>query len=152
MAVFQIGAIVGRLVWGTASDRIFRGDRITPMLLICVIASVALLWLSKPGYESPRAIFAIAGILGVSAASWNGLFAAVQAEIGGPGLAGSALGAGLTIIYVVGAIVPPLFGALVDRTNFSVAWQLLAAIVALGVVPGLFARRLLYGRPAELAR
>ena len=151
MAAFQAGAIVGRLLWGTVSDRLFNGDRIAPMQLMSVIACLGLLWLSKPGYESPIIVMLSAAVLGVSAAAWNGLFATVQAEIGGHRLAGSAVGAGVTIIYIVGAIVPPLFGALVDRTSFSVAWQALAVIAMLGIVPGFFARRLLYGRQHDAA-
>jgi sugar phosphate permease len=152
MAAFQAGAIVGRLLWGTVSDRVFKGDRIAPMQLMSVIACFGLLWLSKPGYESPVIVMASAGVLGISAAAWNGLFATVQAEIGGHRLAGSAVGAGVTIVYIVGAIVPPVFGALVDRTNFSIAWQALAVIAALGIIPSVFARRLLYGsQPAVTA-
>lgn len=143
MAVFQIGAVVGRLVWGTVSDRLFGGDRMAPMLLISAMTLGVLLWLARSGAESAAVIFLLTFAFGFSAAAWNGLWATAQAEIGGHRHAGSSLGASLTLIYLVGAIVPPLFGALVDRTNFSFAWELLAVVVALGVIPGFFARRLL---------
>ena len=96
MALLQIGAIAGRLVWGALSDRVFRGDRIAPILLMTIIACAGLLWLSRPGYESPGAMFTIAGVIGISVSGWNGLFFTIQAEIGGHRLAGSAIGAGLT--------------------------------------------------------
>jgi sugar phosphate permease len=149
MAIFQVGAIAGRLIWGSLSDRVFGGDRVLPMVVVCAVSSADLVWLAQPGHGSVAAVFAIAAILGVSGAAWNGLFATVQAEIGGPQLAGSAVGAGFAIIYLVGAIVPPLFGGVVDRFGFSTAWRLLAAVAALGIVPGLLARRLLYPQRAR---
>src|SRR5579875_1529031 len=92
-----------------------------------------------------RAALARQAVLGFSAAAWNGLWATAQAEIGGHHLAGSSLGASLTIIQIFGGITTPLFGALVDRTNFTIAWELLAVVVALGIIPAVFARRYLYG-------
>ncbi|HTX03436.1 MAG TPA: MFS transporter [Candidatus Acidoferrales bacterium] len=143
MVIFQVGAILGRLVWGSVSDHIFGGDRIYPMLLISVMTLGVLWWLAQPGSVSALVIFLLAGALGFSAAAWNGLWAAAQAEIGGARHAGSALGASLTIIYIVGALVPPAFGALVDRTNFSVAWEALGIIVLVGFIPGFMAQRLM---------
>jgi len=145
MVVFQVGAVAGRLAWGTVSDRVFASDRVAPMILISLLTCVALLWLAKPGAEPVSTIFTIAGVLGFSAAAWNGLWATAQAEIGGHHLAGSSLGASLTIIQIFGGITTPLFGALVDRTNFTIAWELLAVVVALGIIPAVFARRYLYG-------
>ncbi len=49
------------------------------------------------------------------------------------------------MIYIVGAFIPPIFGALVDRNGFSYAWDVLAVIVAVGIIPGIFARQLLSG-------
>lgn len=143
MVIFQVGSILGRLAWGSASDHVFGGDRIYPMLLISAMTLGVLWWLAQPGPESTIVIFLLAGALGFSAASWNGLWAAAQAEIGGHRHAGSALGASLTVIYIVGAIVPPVFGAVVDHTNFSVAWLALGVIVLIGFIPGFMAQRLM---------
>ncbi|HEY1729071.1 MAG TPA: MFS transporter [Candidatus Baltobacteraceae bacterium] len=145
MAIFQIGAIVGRLVWGSVSDHVFGGDRIIPMLIISAM-TLGVLWrLAHSGPDSAVVIFILAGALGFSAAAWNGLWAAAQAEIGGYRHAGSALGASLTVIYLVGAFIPPFFGALVDRDGFAYAWNVLAVIVAVGIIPGIFARQMLRG-------
>ncbi len=132
-------------MWGSVSDHVFGGDRIYPMLIISAMTLGVLWWLAQPGSESTIVIFALAGALGFSAAAWNGLWATAQAEIGGQRHAGSALGASLTMIYIVGAIVPPIFGAIVDRNGFAYAWNVLAVIVALGIIPGIFARHLLSG-------
>jgi len=143
MVIFQMGAIIGRLAWGSVSDHIFGGDRIYPMLLISVMTLGVLWWLALPGAESALVISSLAFALGFSAAAWNGLWAAAQAEIGGHRHAGSALGASLTVIYIVGAIVPPLFGAIVDHKGFSPAWEVLGIIVLAGFIPGFIAQRLL---------
>jgi sugar phosphate permease len=143
MVIFQVFAILGRLVWGVVSDHVFGGDRIIPMLIISAMTLGVLWWLAQPGAEPATVIFVLAGALGFSAAAWNGLWAAAQAEIGGARHAGSALGASLTLIYLVGAFVPPAFGALVDHTNFSVAWEALGVIVLAGFIPGFFAQRLM---------
>ncbi|TAM74011.1 MFS transporter [bacterium] len=143
LAVAQAGAALGRLLWGSVSDHIFGGDRMTPMALLCVISAVALWWLAALTSGSTIVIMCVSALLGISVAAWNGLFAAVQVEIGGADLAGSALGVGLTAIYGAGAIAAPLFGALVDHVGFPFAWHALAILTLLGVVPGLTARRLL---------
>lgn len=143
LAVAQAAAAVGRLLWGSVSDRLFGGDRMAPIVLLCLVAAVALLWLARLQSSSVTPVMCVAVLLGISVAAWNGLFAAVQAEIGGPELAGSSLGIGLTVIYGAGAIAPPIFGALVDHTSFPFAWNVMAVLMLLGVIPGLAARRLL---------
>jgi len=151
LAVVQAAAAVGRLLWGTVSDRVFGGDRMAPMAVLCVIAAAGMLWLAALRHPSAPAALGVAAVLGLSAAAWNGLFAAVQAEIGGPERAGSSLGVGLTAIYGAGALAPPLFGALVDRAGFALAWHVLSAVVLLGVLPALTARRLLRAQRAAAA-
>ena len=49
----------------------------------------------------------------------------------------------LVVIYIFGAFVPPAFGAVVDHTNFTVAWEALGVIVLAGFIPGFFAQRLM---------
>ena len=141
MVIFQACAILGRLVWGWVSDNVFSGDRIYPMLIISAMTLGVLWWLAQPGAESAVVIFALAGALGFSAAAWNGLWAAAQAEIGGHKHAGSALGTSLTVIYIAGAFIPPAFGALVDHSGFTIAWEALGVIVLAGFIPGFMAQR-----------
>ncbi|TAM61870.1 MFS transporter [bacterium] len=143
LAVAQAGAAGGRLLWGALSDKLFDGDRMLPMALICVLSAVTLWWLAALTGGSTALILSVALLLGLTTAAWNGLFAAVQAEIGGADLAGSSLGVGLTAIYGAGAIAPPLFGLLVDHAGFSFAWHVLAVVTLLGIAPALAARRLL---------
>jgi sugar phosphate permease len=113
------------------------------MVLISLVTFAVVVWLAQAGTESTAMIFLLAGALGFSAAAWNGLWAAAQAEIGGHRHAGAALGASLTVIYLIGTVTPPIFGTIVDHWNFTIAWYALAAVVLVGIVPGILARRYL---------
>jgi MFS family permease len=137
----QCASILGRLFWGRASDVTFGGDRVMPVVLICalvVLAGVGLAFTSPGGLAL---LFACAAVLGFAAAGWNGLFSAAMAEIGGARFAGSAIGVGLTAIFVAGAIAPWLFGAFADAYGLLAAWLCVAVVGAGGLIPALLARR-----------
>ena len=137
----QIASMCGRVAWGLISDSAFQGDRIMPIGVMCVLTAIAAtgLALSAPG--NILLLFASAILMGASAASWNGLFAAGMAEIGGIRFAGSALGFGLTAIFAAGALGPVAFGALADARGLEFAWAALVLFVLFGFAPMLFARR-----------
>ena len=141
LAFVQAGAMAGRMLWGWVSDRFFDGDRALPLALLCVGVSAivyALSWIA-PGLVVVALVMAF--VLGLTAVGWNGLFAAAQTEIAGPQLAGSALGVGLTWLFAMGFVAPPIFGAIVDAHGFPFAWRALAAALLAGVVPALLARK-----------
>ena len=137
----QSASIVGRLLWGWMSDQVFRGDRVLPIVLICVLCILAGVGMA---YTSPghlTLLFACAILLGGAGAGWNGLFAAAMAEIGGARFAGSALGIGLTAVFVTGAIGPWVFGAFADAFGLEAAWWCVALLGVAGLLPALLARR-----------
>jgi MFS family permease len=151
LATAQVGATIGRLAWGFVSDRWFKGDRIVPLMCSAVLASVSAAAVPLVPQHSIAVAFALAFVLGMSASGWNGLWSAASVEIGGPERAGSALGLGLTGIFTMGLISPPLFGALADAHGFHVAWYALAAFLALGIIPGALAKRAI-AFPPQLRR
>ncbi len=53
--------------------------------------------------------------------SWNGLAFTAAAELAGPARSGAALGFQQTILFVVGAVLPILFAALVAGTSWQTA-------------------------------
>jgi len=143
LAVFQVAAAVARLFWGALSDRFFGGERIRLIALLCAFCALALLALSLlPHRAAPALALLAAALAGASCGGWNGLFAALQAEIGGVAAAGSAIGLGLTYLFGTGIVAAPLFGAAVDHYGFDVAWRALGVIVALGAFPALLSRRM----------
>ncbi len=143
LAVAQVGAAAGRVMWGSISDRAFGGDRVVPLMFACVALCIASLGLARlpPGGVFPA--FVVAFALGLAGAGWNGIFSTALAEIGGPERAGSAIGVGLTGLFIAGTISPPLFGSIADARGFSAAWTALGFFALLGLIPALFARRAL---------
>ncbi len=141
LALAQVGAMAGRLAWGTLSDRLFGGDRIVPLMIACGLATLSAAATAALPAGVPWLAFAVALVLGFAAAGWNGLFSAAQVEIGGKDRAGSALGVGLTGLFATGIVAPPLFGAVADAHGYTTAWNALALFLLIGLVPAFFARR-----------
>jgi len=141
LALAQVGAMAGRLAWGFVSDALFKGDRIVPLMYSCILASLASASVAFVPAHAVWFALAIAFVLGISGAGWNGLFTAAEVEIGGPDRAGSALGIGLTGVFAMGIFAPPLFGALADARGFGFAWIALAGFLLLAFAPAILARR-----------
>jgi hypothetical protein len=80
--------------------------------------------------------------LGFSIAGSNGLFAVAQTEVAGPENAASALGISTARVAWATVLAPPLFGAMADAHGYPAAWYALCALTAGGIVPALYARRL----------
>jgi MFS family permease len=151
LAVFQLGAIAGRFVWGIVSDNVLDGDRMLPTIAACIIAVFAEIALAQhypaatPGVVVFLYLASLA--LGFSIAGCNGLFMVAQTEVAGPSHAASALGVSTARVAWATVLTPPLFGALADAHGYSVAWLCLSGLTAFGVVPALFARRLILKEP-----
>jgi MFS family permease len=140
-AVAQTAAGFGRVIFGSLSDRLFGGDRVGPMMLALCGSSLccAGMALLRPG--EPLVAFVLSFFLGLSAAGWNGLFAAANVEIGGPSRAGSAIGVGLTGIFTTGFLAPPIFGYIADHAGLPAAWATFSVVALAGLWPAIFARR-----------
>lgn len=139
-ATAHVFATFGRLGWGYVSDRVLGGERLVPLAIICVLASLAMGTLAVLGRGAVIPLFVATAVLGVSGAGWNGLFAAALAEVGGTERAASALGIGLTAIFGASAVAPAVFGAVADATSLRISWTAFATIALLGVIPVLWLR------------
>ena len=140
LAAAFIGAIVGRLGWGLVSDRYFRGDRLIPLAVICVLAGIAAGMLAFLTAGALLPLFFASVLLGLTASGWNGLMAAALSEIGGTERAASALGLGLTAIFAASAIAPSAFGLVVDRSSLGGAWAGVAVLSFVATTPVLWLR------------
>jgi MFS family permease len=137
----QSCSIFGRLFWGRSSDVLFGGDRVVPVALMCVLSALASIGLAFTSPGSLVLLFASGMLMGFAGAGWNGLFSAAMAEIGGARFAGSAIGVGLTAIFISGAVGPWLFGAFADAYGLEIAWLCVAVVAASGLIPALLAKR-----------
>jgi predicted MFS family arabinose efflux permease len=102
---------------------------LAPAALACVVL-LALL----PAGTPPLLLVPLVAALGSTAVGWNGIFLALLAEQTTPDQAATAVGLGVTGVFVSIVLTPPLFGYLVDQSgSYQLAWWTLAAIIAAGL-------------------
>jgi MFS family permease len=110
LSISQIGAVLGRVAWGYASDRWFGARRMLAMLASLMALSAiatAMLQQHAPG----MVVVAVLFVFGASAVGWNGVYLAEVARQAPSGMAGMATGGTLAITFFGVVLGPPLFGA-----------------------------------------
>ncbi len=125
LAAVQLGGGAGRIVAGRWSDRL--GLRVLPLRRLAT--TICALFVLLAGLEALelRAAVPVLLLTGVVAISWNGLAFTAVGELAGPGRAGTALGLQNTAVALGAALTAPLLGAVVDRSDWAVAFVLAAA-------------------------
>jgi len=135
LVAVNLGGVLGRLVWGTLSDRRYGGRRI-PALLWCLGAGAAfpaVLIVLRPPASWPEAA-AVGLVGGALLLGWNGLYSTLITELAGPAQGATAMGVSMTLLYVATMTSPPLFGWLVDATSYAVGWVVLIAVMGLALL------------------
>lgn len=136
LALTQAGAMVGRVGWGVASDRLFGGRRKIVLIVIGITSVVLIAALSL--LDRGSSYFLLLPILflaGVSLVGYQGVSYALIGEISGKARTGAGLGMMITINSAAVTLGTPVFGYIVDRTgSYSFAWQLLAGAITIGIV------------------
>jgi MFS family permease len=130
-----VAATVARLFWGWYSDRFMRASRIALLAGLCALSAVASLCFALLTPATAPFLIPASLLIGFSAAGWNGVMAAVLAEIGGADRAGSAIGLTLTAVFGTSSVGPFVFGTIADHTSLDTAWMVNAAISVVGVLP-----------------
>ena len=135
LALTQAGAMVGRVGWGVASDRIFGGRRKIVLILIGVLSALLILALSFMHRASPHIlVMAILFLSGLCIVGYQGVSYALIGEIAGKARTGAGLGMMITINAGAATLGTPIFGYIVDQSgSYAFGWQILAATVAVGV-------------------
>ena len=146
--MLQIGAICGRIGWGIASDRLFKGRRKPTMIIIALLGALLSGMLSLMTRQTPVYVLLMTIFFsGFCLVGYHGVSFALIGELAGTTRAGAATGIMLSINSAAAALGTPLFGYFVDRTgSYSYAWQTLAAAIAFAVL--VFAVFLNESRPA----
>ncbi|MGH7853246.1 MAG: MFS transporter [Candidatus Binatia bacterium] len=136
LALTQAGAMVGRVGWGIASDRLFGGRRKIVLIVIGLLSVVLLGALGfMDGESSYWLLMPILFLAGVSLVGYQGVSYALIGEISGKARTGAGLGMMITINAAAATLGTPLFGYIVDRTgSYAFAWQILAVAVAAGII------------------
>jgi sugar phosphate permease len=131
LAGIQGVAAVLRIGTGRWSDLL--GSRLRPLRLVG-LASSATLGVATALLYAPNVLVVVAFVLaGGFAMSWNGLSFTAAAEIAGRARSGAALGMQQTALAAAGALVPPVFAAVVAASSWRVGFAVAAAFPLAGV-------------------
>ncbi len=136
LSITQSGAVLGRVGWGTVSDRLYGGRRKIVLVLIGTI-SVLLCTVFSALHKgvSPFILVPLTFLGGFTMIGYQGVSYSLISEIAGQSRAGMALGLMITINAMGTVVGTPLFGYIVDATgSYVIAWQALAGVLALGTL------------------
>jgi MFS family permease len=127
LSVAFAAACLGRVAWGSISDRFFSSHAST--LIVSSIGSVVALVAIAAGVHG-AALWAVIALVGFCSIGWNGVYMALLTDRAGDVNLGRATGRGLMFLYVGVALVPPLLGVLQDSLrSWSVMWAVAGALV-----------------------
>jgi predicted MFS family arabinose efflux permease len=131
LALAQFGGMMGRVLFGLLSDRLFGGRRRMPLVLAGVGSTVCtLLILSTGSSASTLGLAALTVVFGVVGIGWNGVQHTWLAELAGPRAAGTAVGLGLAISSAGVTLGPLLFGHVLQVTG-AYRWPWLGLATAM---------------------
>jgi ACS family hexuronate transporter-like MFS transporter len=136
LALTQAGAMIGRIGWGVASDRLFGGKRKIVLLIIGVFSVVSIETLALMNVNSSYYVaLPILFVAGVCIVGYQGVSYALIGELAGKARTGAGLGMMITINAAAATVGTPVFGYIVDRTgSYPIGWSVLAATISAGVV------------------
>jgi MFS family permease len=111
LSASQLGAVIGRVLWGYVSDRWFGARRMLALLALVMAASSGATALLQP--QAPTlVVMAVLFVFGASAIGWNGVYLAEVARQAPEGQAGMATGGTLAITFLGVVLGPPVFGGM----------------------------------------
>ena len=137
LVALEAGGAFGKPISGLVSDRLFRGGRKKPYILMCgLVGAVCVGFVFiQPGSPSWVILF-LSFVLGLTGIGWGGLHLTLVGEFAGRELAGTVTAITAVFLLTGNVVGPPIFGYIVDTTgSYQRAWQLLAVLsVAAGVL------------------
>ena len=140
LAQAQVTGILGRVVFGLLSDRVFGGRRRIVLFVAGVGSMACSITMAATGPGTPPWLLSILTLVfGFVGIGWNGVQHTLMAELAGARAAGTAVGLGLAVSSLGVTLGPPVFGWAVERIgSYRGAWVGLAATMAVAL--GLLAR------------
>jgi sugar phosphate permease len=136
LVMANVGGVVGRMAWGTISDRLFGGVRKTPLMVVSLIASAGfvVLALLPPGTPLPLLI-ALVVLLGATVIGWNGIYVTLLSETADPEMRGRSVAYGMMLSQLGIFGGPPAFGLLVDLTrSYRLGWLAVSVLLLFSLV------------------
>lgn len=133
LAIAQMSAGLGRVLWGVISDHLFQSRRKIVLLIIGVITTISTLSMTTLTKNTPGwLLFVIVVFTGLSVLGRHGVLITFVTELAGKELAGTAMGVSITITYIGIIIGPPVFGHIADITrSYGLSWLVFGIASAL---------------------
>lgn len=126
LAVSQVGAVAGRVVWGFVADRWF-GARRMLALLGAVMAVSTIVTAVLPAQVPAVLVAIVLLVFGASAVGWNGVYLSEVARQAPEGKAGMATGGTLAFTFLGVVLGPPVFGGVSELFgSYRAGYALLA--------------------------
>jgi MFS transporter, ACS family, hexuronate transporter len=132
----NIGGAVGRIMWGSISDRLFGGRRSPVLFIIGVIGGILAIILSIcMAGMSNWILYILIFIFGAMALGWTGVFMVFATELSGKESAATGLGWAIGITTIGGMVGAPVFGYIVDKTSsYTPAWLAVGIVTIVGAL------------------
>jgi L-alanine-DL-glutamate epimerase-like enolase superfamily enzyme/MFS family permease len=128
LVTLNLGGLLGRLLWGTVSDRGYGQRRKRTLIVVSLIGSAGFLVLAAMPATAPKAILLVLVLaLGATVIGWNGVWVTLLSEIAPPDKRGRTVAFGLTLAQVGIFTGPFLFGLLTESSH---SYRLSLAVVA----------------------
>ncbi len=146
LAIAQVSSSISRILWGAASDFVFRRRRIPALAIIGFLNTAWMLSATLVSPDTPGVIvYLIAIVIGISILSYPGVLTVLVGEQAEPGQVGVTVGLSSMTNHISQIILPPLFGYLVDiSSSYRLGWTA-GAIASLVCTLAL----LIFGREAQ---
>ncbi len=125
-AVMMVGGTVGRLGWAVISDRWFRENRWTGLLITSLVAAFGLVGMAV--LPTGAWLWPCFVLVGLSSIGWNGVFLALVANSVPVTHVGRLTGWSLRCVFSGVVVIPPILGFLADGWGWSAAWIFAATI------------------------
>lgn len=122
-ATMQVVSFVGRLSVGILADRVGAFRPVLMGMSLAAAAACGLMVFIDASW--PREIlFIVSGLIGLAAATWNGLFLAEIARVVPQDLVGQATAGSTFFTFLAYMITPPVFALAVHISNYEAAFIL----------------------------
>lgn len=131
-AVMMVGGTVGRLGWAVISDRWFRHNRWTGLLLTSLVAAFGLVGMAV--LPTGPLLWPCFVLVGLSSIGWNGVFLALVANSVPSTHVGRLSGWSLRCVFSGVVVIPPILGFLAEHWGWSAAWFFAATITVIAGV------------------
>ena len=131
LAGIQVVAAALRIGVGRWSDRV--GSRIEPLRLVGWVGAATTALVAALVHAPTPVLVASLVVAGGVAMAWNGLSFTAAAELAGRARSGAALGMQQTALAATGAVVPPVFAAVVGAASWRLGFALAAVFPLAGV-------------------